>query len=285
MQPKMQWAVQPGDRGVTFIRFQGRQLWCYLSSDWHWDSIKCDRDRLMSDLMTAKRLGCPVLGFGDIFDAMGGKYDPRSSKDELRPELLTGNYFDAAVSQCADWLRPVASSLALLTPGNHETAIRKRQETCLTTRLVERLRVDGSPVCQSGYAGWVIFKGAQGKTNVALHRLWYHHGYGGGGPVTRGVIDYARYLADVDADTIVSGHVHQRTLIESTRQRVTSTGIPRTRPIFLVRSSSYKDECMTDGWHVEKGLSSRPIGGWWMRLRWGKKSSELIASFHDTPEI
>lgn len=284
MQPKTKWTVESKDRGVTFVHFQGSQLWCYLSSDWHWDSIKCDRERLMADLMIAKRLGCPVLGLGDIFDAMGGKYDPRSSKDELRPELLTGNYFDAAVSQCAEWLRPVLSSLALLTPGNHETAIRKRQETCLTTRLVERLRVDGSPVCQSGYAGWVVFKGAQSTKNVALHRLWYHHGYGGGGPVTRGVIDYARYLADVDADSIVSGHVHQRTLIEATRQRVTSTGIPRTRPIFLVRSSSYKDECMTDGWHVERGMSSRPLGGWWMRLRWSK-NRELVASFHDTPEI
>ncbi len=278
------WEVEQTGSGVTFIKFKGSQLWCYLSSDWHWDSIKCDRDRLMADLMTAKRLGCPVLGLGDIFDAMGGKYDPRGSKDELRPELLTGNYFDEAVSQCADWLRPVGGSLALLTPGNHETAIRKRQETCLTTRLVERLRVGGSPVCQSGYAGWVIFKGAQSKTNVALHRLWYHHGYGGGGPVTRGVIDYARYLADVDADSIVAGHVHQRTLIEATRQRVTSTGIPKIRPIFLVRSASYKNECMTDGWHVEKGLSSRPLGGWWMRLRWSK-NSELVASFHDTPEV
>jgi hypothetical protein len=255
----------------------------YVSSDWHWDSIKCARDRLYDDLSLAKKLNAPVIAIGDVFDVMGGKYDPRGSKDALRPELLTGNYFDAVVEQCADWLRPFKDQIAFVSPGNHETSIRKRQETCLTTRLVERLRVAGSPVLQGGYAGWILVRGKIGKHSAA-HKIWYHHGYGGGGPVTRGVIDYSRYLVDTDADSIVAGHIHQRTLVEATRQRLTANGIPKVRPIHLVRSASYKDECLTDGWAVEKGMSSRPLGGWWLRLRWNRSRTDLVASYHDRPE-
>ena len=277
------WTVESLSAGVTKVNFH-RRLWVLLSSDWHWDSVKCDRDKLAADLDQAKRLNAAVLSLGDHFDAMGGKYDPRSNgKYDIRPELQTGNYFDSCVSECAEWMSPYGPQMALITPGNHETAVRKRQETCLTTRLVERLRAGGSPVRHAGYSGWVLFNAKNGNTNTALYRLWYHHGYGGGGPVTRGVIDFSRYLVDVDADCVVAGHVHQRTLIEATRQRLSPSGQPRVRPIHLVRSAAYKQECLTDGWAVEKGMSSRPLGGWWMLLRWNTTNTELMATFHDSP--
>ena len=101
--------------------------------------------------------------------------------------------------------------------------------------------------------------------------------------MTRGIIDYSRYLVDVDADCIHAGHVHQRTMVEASRQRLSPTGLVRVRPIHLVRSAAYKQECLTDGWAVEKGMSSRPLGGWWMLLRWNTDHTELRASFHDSP--
>ncbi len=278
------WTSEPLPGGHCRITFEN-QAWVFLSSDWHWDSLHCDRDRLAADLATAKRINAAVLCLGDIFDCMGGKYDPRSNgKNDIRPELQTGNYFDELVSQAAEWLMPYRHQLAFISPGNHETAIRKRQETCLTTRLAERLRMAGSPIQCGGYAGWVLARGyATSGRAASVHRIWYHHGYGGGGPVTRGVIDFSRYLSDVDADTIVAGHVHQRTLIEASRQRITSHGIPSISPIHLVRSASYKQESLTDGWAVEKGMSSRPLGGWWLRLRLNSEKTALIASYHNTP--
>jgi hypothetical protein len=276
------WLVETLDGGVNRITFE-RRLWVLLSSDWHWDSVKCNREKLAADLALAKRVNAAVLSIGDHFDAMGGKYDPRSNgKWDIRPEFQRGNYYDDIVTQCAQWMDPYREQIALLTPGNHETAVRKRMETCLTTRLVEQLRVRGSKVRQGGYAGWVMFR-AKRRQMTALYRLWYHHGYGGGGPVTRGVIDYSRYLVDVDADCIHAGHVHQRTMIEASRQRLSPTGIPKIRPIHLVRSAAYKQECLTDGWAVEKGMSSRPLGGWWMLIRWNHDGTELSATFHDSP--
>ena len=277
-----EWKTETLESGVCRVTFRSR-LWVLISSDWHWDSVKCDRDRLAADLREAKRLNACVLSLGDGFDAMGGKFDPRSNgKHDVRPEFQQGNYYDEIVSQCGQWLDPYREQMALISPGNHESSVRKRMETCLTTRLVERLRVAGSPVRHGGYAGWVLFRASRGKT-TALHRLWYHHGFGGGGGTTRGTGQFHQYLAEVDADTIVAGHVHQRTLIEAHRQRITPTGICRTRPVHLVRSSTYKSESVTDGWAVEKGIGARPLGGWWMLLRWANNDSELAATFHDRP--
>jgi hypothetical protein len=279
------WLVESLDGGVTRITFEHR-LWVLVTSDWHWDSTHCDRDKLASDLQLAKKYNAAVLSLGDHFDVMGGKYDPRSNgKHDIRPELQQGNYFDEVIRQGAKWLAPWRDQMALITPGNHETAVRKRQETCLTTRLVERLRSEGGRVRQAGYAGWILFRGRKGSKNSSVFRMWYHHGFGGGGPVTRGVIDYSRYMVNVDADAIVAGHVHQRTLMESMRERISSNGLVEVKPVFLVRSSTYKNESLTDGWHVERGMAARPQGGWWLCLRWDKTKSKIRGTFHDSPAI
>ena len=277
------WTIETLEGGVNRVTFRAR-LWVLLTSDWHWDSVKCDRERLAADLASAKKVNAAVLSIGDHFDVMGGKWDPRSNgKYDVRPEFQRGNYFDDIVTQCAEWLNPWRDTMALITPGNHETAVRKRMETCLTTRLVERLRMNGGRVRQGGYAGWVLFRSIKSGKATAVHKLWYHHGYGGGGPVTRGVIDFSRYLVDTDADVVHAGHIHQRTLVEASRQRITASGIAHIKPIHLVRSSTYKQECLTDGWAVEKGMSSRPLGGWWMLLRWNADKTGLVATFHDAP--
>ena len=279
------WKISVIPGGVVNIK-HGTRTWVYISSDWHWDSVHCDRDRLAADLTLAKKVNAPVLCLGDLFDVMGGKYDPRSNgKYDIRPELQTGDYFDLCVSECAKWLKPWMSQIALITPGNHETSVRKRMETCLTTRLVERLKIMGSPCVQSGYAGWLLFTLAMSGGARVTNSLYWHHGFGGGGPITKGAIDYSRYLLDVDADIIAAGHVHQRMCIEASRQRLSPRGIPRVSPVFLIRSASYKQECLTDGWAVEKGMSSRPLGGYWMMIRQTSNKDGSVISIHDHPEV
>lgn len=276
------WEVKSLGNSVSRITFTKSSQWFYLSSDWHWDSVKCDRDQLLEDLRLAKKLDAAVCSFGDHFDCMGGKYDPRSGKADIRPELQVGNYFDAIIDQSAEWLSPFTQQMAVITPGNHETAVRKRQETCLTTRIVDRLRLQGSSVVQGGYSGWVLIRARHGSA-VRTYKVWYHHGFGGGGPVTRGVIDFSRMMVDVDADAIVSGHVHQKTLMEATRHRLSGSGIATVSPVHLIRSSTYKRDSITDGWGVEKGMAARPVGGWWLKVGWKKNRSGLYASFHDRP--
>jgi hypothetical protein len=73
--------------------------------------------------------------------------------------------------------------------------------------------------------------------------------------------------------------------MESMRERISSNGLVEVKPVFLVRSSTYKNESLTDGWHVERGMAARPQGGWWLCLRWDKTKSKIRGTFHDSPAI
>jgi len=235
-----------------------------LTSDWHWDSVDCDRALLRRDLDEAKKRGAPVLCFGDLYDCMQGRYDPRSSKGELRPELLCGNYFDAVTEQADEFLAPYAGQLALTSPGNHEVEVKKRHEISLVDRLAALLRRRGSPVVVGEYWGYVQIL-CKLRRHDYLTDLHYHHGYGGGGEVTRGLIDNSRTRGQYDADVYVTGHIHRRNADENVVTRATRVGGLERRRQWFLRCGSYKAEYA--GWHAEKGRAARPLGGWWLEFR------------------
>ena len=76
---------------VTTIRMddprKGWEQWFLLMSDNHHDSIYCNRDLETEHLEEAKRRNARVFIFGDFFDAMQGRFDPRRSMDELRKDV------------------------------------------------------------------------------------------------------------------------------------------------------------------------------------------------------
>ena len=55
-------------------------------SDVHYDAMKCDRSLLHRHLDEARELGAGVFIFGDLFDLMQGRFDPRGNYADLRPE-------------------------------------------------------------------------------------------------------------------------------------------------------------------------------------------------------
>ena len=233
-------------------------------ADCHWDSIKCRRDLLANHLDMAKELDSPVCIYGDFFDVMGGKYDPRASKSELREELLVGNYLDEVVKQAAEWLKPWANNLALISLGNHETSITKRHETNLLDRLVYALRTD-NPECQvqlGKYWGFLNlhFQYGQSSKHSVSRVLHYSHGSGGGGPVSRGLIDHSRTRSMYFAHYYLSGHIHWKNTDQNIIAEATRHGNVSQTQQHFIRCGPYKDEC--DGWHAEQGRAFRPLGGW-----------------------
>lgn len=284
------WTIRSLEHGVHKVEFSGGRsssMWILLTADWHWDNPKCRLDLIERDLKLAREVGAMVISAGDHFCAMQGKYDKRSSKDSLRPEHQTGSYLDALVDTAAEFLKPYADVMGVISVGNHETAIYGRHETCLTSRLVERLRVHGSDCVKGGYNGWLLFSGkSQGKQKGTGYRLYYHHGSGGDAPVTQGTISMSRVSQYVDADCILSGHIHLKNLGLMAREKLTANGIRRVYETALVRVSTYKDEYSPlEGWHIEKGKGPRPTSnpGYWMRLHYDNDNSTLRASFHDHP--
>lgn len=247
------------------------EQWFLLQSDVHWDNPHCDRALLAKHWQLAKDRDAPILDNGDFFCAMQGKWDKRSNKDDLREEHRRADYLDALVSTAADALAPYKHLLTLRGQGNHETGILKKHETNLTERLVERLRTQGSEtIACGGFSGYVNFEATYRTTRRASIKLHYHHGYGGGGPVTRGVIQTNRqavYLAD--ADICWNGHTHDSWQVPIARVRLNNEGtkVEHTRQIH-VRTAGYKEEYGDGygGWHIERGGPPKPTGAAWLRV-------------------
>jgi UDP-2,3-diacylglucosamine pyrophosphatase LpxH len=250
-----------------------------LTSDIHWDSAHCRLDILKKKFQEAVDNNSPIVICGDFFDAMQGKWDPRSSTSALRPEHRTGKYLDSLVETSAEWLKPFAKNIAMISYGNHETSIRKRHEVDLIQRLCQELKRQESPVICGQYTGFIHVVGKvkdlpSQQDSFSIH---YHHGAGGGGEITRGFIDHSRTRGMYRADVFISGHIHRRNYDENIITTITSKGKLRNRKQLFLRSSCWKDE-MKDEWHKIQGRGARPIGGWWLNLEMirKKKNYELL---------
>ena len=238
-----------------------------LMSDEHWDNAHCDLRLLKKHHEQAVVKNSPIFKFGDLFCAMQGKWDKRADQNQLRPEHRGNNYLDQLITTAEEWYTPYAKNIALITDGNHENSVQLRHQTSLLERLTDRLH------CLHGsYWGFIIFRFAmKGNQKASVSKtMHFHHGYGGGGEVTRGLIDHSRTRGQYRADIYVSGHIHRRNSEENVITEVVpnSRSIRQKRELFL-RSSTYKNE--VDGWHAETGKAARPLGGWWLKFNPAKE--------------
>lgn len=248
----------------------GWEKWILLSSDRHHDNIHCRQDIEKRHLEMALKREADIFDFGDLFCAMQGKYDPRSNMDDIRPENVKQNYLDSLVETAGQFYGPYASRFKLIAKGNHETNITKRHGTDLTSNLVNRLNTDfGGRVFTGEYGGWIKFKFYIHQTVRVSKNLKYFHGAGGGGPVTRGVIQTNRQAVYLpDADIVVNGHTHDSYHVPIARERLSQAGVVRRDVVHYLRTASYKDEYGDggSGWHVERGGPPKPIGAIWGRF-------------------
>ena len=276
------WEIESATRNVLVVKCATKtNVICrpspfLLIGDCHWDNPDCDREQLAADLDRAIERDAPILIGGDFFCAMQGQWDRRANKEKLRDEHRTGCYLDSLVETAAEWLTPWKDNILLLCCGNHETAILKHHETNLTARLAAALRKLGSPVVSGGYAGWIRIRvlNNQFKQSFILH---YHHGFGGGGPVTKGKIDFNRYRDQAEFDAMWSQHVHHTEIFDTRVAYLNRSHEVAHKTVWNLRTPSYKDEYKDGfgGWHVERGQGPRPKGGIWLEVypkRNGRKS-------------
>jgi hypothetical protein len=273
MNSKVTWSFKEESRNVHIFNINlavvGDEQWFLLQSDVHWDNPKCDRKKLKKHLDLAVQRNAPILDFGDFFCAMQGKYDRRSSKKDILPEHANNNYLDSLVNTASEYLKPYAKLVTVRGVGNHESAIHKNHETDLTERLTERLRADGGIARRGGYSGYIRFHISNGKRSNNSLKLWYFHGAGGGGPVTRGVIQTNRQSVYVsDADIIATGHVHESWQVAVQRIRLNGSDKVVHERQTHVKIAGYKEEYEDGygGWHIETGKPPKPTGAWWLRI-------------------
>jgi len=252
-----------------FLDFQVYQKDRYflLISDVHLDSVNCDRVKLKEHLDLALERNAPVFIFGDLLDLMQGKYDPRSNKADLNPKYNTARYIDEVIKDVVEFLTPYKSILAFYSPGNHETSVEKRIEYGIVDKICYQLEMS-----QGNYSGYIycrFFAYFEEGTKVPLI-IGYHHGYGGGGPVTRDSIQTARkavYLPD--ANVVISGHTHDRWIIPITRNRINRYGESIDQQ-WHIKTGTYQNAPIHfNGYAIEKGLAPKSGAGIWMKYTIG----------------
>jgi len=252
------------------------EQWYLLRSDAHHDNTHCRQELEQKHLEQAKARGAGVLDFGDLFCAMQGKWDKRADATQLREELRVANYLDALVNYNGAFYAPYAENFVLLSKGNHEGSIMERHQTDLTQRLAERLQAAGSGVQVGRYQGWARFMFTFHRTKQQTVRLRYTHGYGGGGPVTRDLIQAQRQLAILgNVDILVSGHTHDAWHVAAVQEFLDLNGRPHLATVDCVKCGGYKDEYSGGtGWAVTKGLPPKPLGAYWCRFYLGERGGE-----------
>lgn len=276
-------SITHNSRNVTTIYFdhvrEGWEQWFLLSSDRHHDSPHCDRELELEHLEKAQKRNAYILDYGDLFDVMQGRYDPRRSYKDLRPEYKGDNLLDLIVEDAARFFQPYARLFLVIGRGNHDQKIIQNNGVDLVSNLVHRLNVDGGGHVQAGgYGGWVRFCFTMQKTHRISKRLKYFHGAGGGGPVTRDVIKTNRMAVYLpDADFVCTGHTHDSFIVPIARERISDAGAVYQDIQYHIKTTTYKSEYQdgSDGWHVETGKPPKPLGAAWLRFYYERNGVEV----------
>lgn len=257
-----------------------KELKIVQMSDIHFDSIVCNREQFMIDLDYAKKIGGLIVIIGDMFDAMNGRFDPRRSYSEIRPEYRSENYYDLIVDDAIEKLKPWRNQIFMVAPGNHEKSVLKNSNTDIISRFVKGLSTDKHKVLIGGYGGII---------NVLINDIYipmkYFHGSGGEAPVTRGAIQTNRQAVFLpDFQVIMNGHSHHMYYIPITRER---TKPPLEHYFDIqhhVRSPGYKMSYAdgTDGWEVTRGGVPKPIGCAILDIR---ENGEIMVTPHIHPPV
>ena len=259
--------------GVITVRIDdmkaGDDVWVLLRSDAHHDSPYCDRKLEKYHLEIAKERNALILDNGDTFDAMQGKFDPRRSYGDIRPEDKVETYYNSIVDHAAEDYAPYADNWIMFGKGNHETAVANKANLCLLSMLTKELnQQDGANVHVGGYTGYVRFMFQYNKTKGKTFNLKYHHGSGGSAPVTRGVIQTNRQSVFLpDADIVWNGHNHQAYTLPIPRERLSRSGKISQDNLWHIRTPGYKNDWLRgEGWAVERNSGPTPMGAVWLKF-------------------
>lgn len=272
----MTWEVKELSSNVHRLTFSdvshGWEQYVLLTTDRHWDNAKSKQKLQLKHLERAKEIDAPIIDGGDLFCAMQGKFDRRKSQDALRVEHRGDNYFDQLLDTAESFFTPYADQFAVLGTGNHETSILSHHQLNLTHNLARRLRRASKRddrAFAGGYGGYVMFDFRIHKTVKQAINLKYFHGSGGGGAVTKGVIQAQRRAANYpSADIVFTGHVHEAWVTTHTREILSRTGKIKNHTQYHICGPTYKEEygAGKGGWHVEKGRQPKPVGCAWLRF-------------------
>lgn len=249
----------------------------FTCSDVHFDNPKCNRELFFKHMDRALEIDAMITITGDFFCLMNGNYDPRRSKSAVLPEHNDDNYLDLVINDAAEKMTKYAQNIILISRGNHETSVSKRNETDVMERFVERLNLlAGSKVQIGNYMGYYAlnFFYTKGSSNRIIN-VAYSHGHWGG-IVTKGALSVMRYSAIFpDADIVFSGHTHDSFVMTQPRYVInhgaTQVNIEKQ---WHVKTGTYKEEFAEGkGWASERIGVPKHLGGAFTTFKYNKNTN------------
>lgn len=250
-------------------------------SDIHIDSTWCDRKLLKQHLDRAMEENAKVFVAGDMFDAMQGPKDPRSSYRELGVEYKGNDYFDRILEDAVQFFMPYKDILSMVGYGNHEYSVVRHNGTDLIQRFVGALRREGSKVVAGGYGGFIrVSTYSTMKTPDNTTWMYYNHGAGGDAPVTQGAIQTNRQAVFISGcDVIWNGHNHKSYIMSQSTLIPTGKDNIRQGLIWFLRTPGYKNEMQNPahGFAASRMMSPTPRGCIWGEMNIdGQRQSSML---------
>ena len=242
------WRVASKGQAV-WIRWEnirsGFEAWVLVRGDAHFDSEFADHQLEISHLEQAKERDAAVIDLGDLWSAMQGVHDPRRRSDEGLDEYEQVDYFDHLVAGAERRYHPYAENWAVQLMGNHEAKVLTHEQTNLVRRFVARMRKHGSQAVACDTEQWLRFWFSEGESGGEKRRsqsidAYAVHGVGGAAQVTKGTIQMERRQAWVNADMILSGHVHTPLHVPAVRVGLNQYGNIERQRVDHIQVSGYE---------------------------------------------
>lgn len=189
-----------------------------LMSDLHIGSLHTDYKLIESELKRAEAEDALIAINGDVFDAILPGDRKRYRANNLHPRMYSAgdDMIGESIRWAAEILAPYAKRILMIGDGNHDDSVARYHHIEPVKHLCILLAKDaGKPIYYGGYHGFLHFKFPLANKNTSRatghYVIHYHHGAGGGAPVTKGAITFSRaqmWLEGVDA--IWRGHTHNK---------------------------------------------------------------------------
>lgn len=271
---------------------------CLLMSDLHVGGRNVDYGLIKQELDGALANGYNVNVNGDLFDLIlpGDRKRYRPSVPHPRISHAGERMMVEAIDWAEEIFTPVAEAglLTMLGTGNHEDVYVRIHHFDPILELVERLNrrrpKDSPEIAHGGYGGWIQYRFvSKNGSPLGTFRISYHHGAGGGSPVTRGTIDFARTNTWLEgADVVWKGHKHFKTYVPDQVHRLLQNGQIVNRKRYNIFTGSYdlgpslqtqesiRREGRTSHYAEDALMPLQARGGWVFEVEFNKELSQII---------
>ena len=154
---------------------------------------------------------------------------------------------DGYVNQLVDFgakrLAPYAENIAVMGTGNHENSLLKNMDVNILKLLKSNFVAAGvkRPPLMVGYAGFIMVRFALNNTVRGVCNIYFHHGKGGGAPVSRAAITSHRRQTFISGmDFILQGHIHVADFSSYTAWELSKQGRVRERHTIHLTTPGYQ---------------------------------------------